>query len=259
MADRHAALPYEYPPNMHQHRFRLILSITLLIAAGVASAQIDDRARAFLEGLQAGQPADIRTLDQTMVATVYAQGMEQVVRTRRQVDYDRRRAAIESEPAPGMSIRIVIADGETRLLTGGMVMPVPPGMGEAIGSIFERQPDLLAEGVSASYDGVHTYGDLLTGHQVTLRNAAELPGLPRASEQRLVFDDGGRLIGFVAEAEELGIMVVVFDEPMQGGNPFVGRDAMIHLLMPDGTSQPFMRMRFEDTRVNEPIDPAAFD
>jgi hypothetical protein len=39
----------------------------------------------------------------------------------------------------------------------------------------------------------------------------------------------------------------------------VGRDATIHLLQPDGTAEEFMRMRFEDTRVNEPIDPAAFE
>lgn len=244
---------------MHRNRFRLTLWIALLIAAGVATAQIDDRARELLEGLQTDEQAEIRTLDQTMIATIYAHGMEQTVRTRTQVDYEARRAAIETEPAPGMSIRIVIADGETRVLMGGMAMPMPPGMGDAYDSIFEREPDLFGEGVGASYDGVQTYGDLLTGHQVTLRNAAGLPGVEGAPEQRLVFDDGGRLVGFVAEAAEVGVMVGVFDEPLQEGNPFVGRDATIHLLLPDATSQLFMRMRFEDARVNEPIDPAAFD
>jgi hypothetical protein len=243
---------------MAQQPFRLILFLALLIAAGVAIAQIDDRARELLEGLQAGEQADIRTLDQTMVMTIYAQGTEGTVRTRTLIDYEQRRAAIETEPAPGMSVRIVIADGQTRMLMGGVTMPLPPGMDDAYDSIFEREPDLFAEGVSASYDGVQTYGDLLAGHQVTVRNAAVLPGVEGAEEQRLIFDDEGRLVGFVAEVAETGVTVAVFDEP-QRTNPFVGRDATMHLLLPDGTSEPVMRMQFEEARVNEPIDPAAFE
>jgi hypothetical protein len=252
--------PQRPPPvgsAMTQLRFCLFLTITLLIAAGTALAQVDERARELLEGLYASDQADIRTLDQTMVATIHADGMEHTVRSRTQVDYEQRRAVIETELAPGMSVRIVIEDGQTRMLMGGMAMPLPPELDEAHGSIFEREPDLLAEGVSATYDGVQSYGDVLAGHQVTVRNAAGLPGMDGAPEQRLVFDDDGRLVGFVAETPETGVMVGVLDEPHRG-NPFVGRDVTIHLLQPDGTSQPFMRMRFEDTRVNEPIDPAAF-
>jgi hypothetical protein len=247
-----------YPRTMQRHPARLVRLLALLLAAGLATAQIDDRARELLEGLQTGDQADIRTLDQTMIATIYAHGTEQTVRTRTQVDYERRRAAIETEPAPGMSIRIVIVDGQTRVFMGGMTMPIPPGVDDAYGSIFEREPDLFAEGVSATYDGFQAYGDLLAGHQVTVRNAAVLPGVEGAQEQRLIFDDDGRLVGFVAEVAEVGVMVGVFDEPLQG-NPFVGRDATMHLLLHDGTTQPFMRMRFEDARVNEPIDPAAFE
>lgn len=243
---------------MSRLHVRLILSIALLIAAGVALAQIDERARELLEGLQTDQQAEIRTLDQTMIMTIYAEGMEQTVRTRTRVDFEQRRAAIDTEVAPGMSIRIVIEDDQARMLMGGMAMPLPPGMDEGYGAIFEREPDLFAEGVSATYDGVQSYGDVLEGHQVTLHNAAGLPGVEGAQAQRLVFDDDGRLIGFVAEVPEVGVMVGVLDEPHQG-NPFVGRDATIHLLQPDGTAEEFMRMRFEDTRVNEPIDPAAFE
>jgi outer membrane lipoprotein-sorting protein len=243
---------------MHRHPIRFVLLLALLMAAGVATAQIDERAREFLEGLQTGEQADIRTLDQTMIATIYAHGVEQTVRTRTQIDYEGRRAAIETEPAPGMTIRIVVADGQTRVFMGGMAMPMPPGMDDTYGSIFEREPDLFAEGVSATYDGFQTYGDLLAGHQVMVRNAAVLPGVEGAQEQRLVFDDDGLLVGFVTEVAEAGVMVGVFDEPLRG-NPFVGRDATMHLLLDDGTTRPFMRMRFEEARINEPIDPAAFD
>jgi hypothetical protein len=248
---------FEYPPTMRQHRIHLIVFIALLVAAGAASAQIDPRARELLEGLQ--MSPEVRTLDQTMVATMYAGGVEQVVRTRTRIDYEGRRAAIDSEVAPGMAVRILIADGEARMLMGGVDMPMPPGMDVGQDMMFERGHDLLAEGVSASYDGFQAYGELLSGEQVTLRNAAGLAGLEGAQEQRLLFDDLGRLIGVVAEVPEAGgTMVGVLDEP-QTGSPLAGFNAMMYLVRPDGTTEPFMHMYFEDVRVNEPIELEAFD
>jgi hypothetical protein len=246
---------------MTRHRpypLGVFLLLTLLLAAGTAIAQVDDRARELLSGLQGSEDADIRTLDQTMVTTLYADGSEQTVRTRTRIDYEGRRAAIDTELAPGMSVRIVIADGQARMVMGGMSLPVPPGMGMEYDSLFERDPDLLGEDVSASYDGIQSYGDLLSGHQVTVRNAAGLPGLEDADEQRLVFDDSGRLVGFVAEGPDVGLMVGVFDTP-HTGSPFVGSDATVYLLNPDGSSERFMRMGFVDVRVNEPIEPDAFE
>lgn len=241
------------------HRLAALLAASLLLAAaGAALAQVDDRARELIEGLQTGEYADIRTLDQTMVATVHMGGAEQTMRTRTIVDYEARRAAIDTELAPGMAVRIVIEDGSARMVMGGMSMPVPPGMDAAYDGIFDRGPDLLAEGVSATYDGVHAYGDLVSGHQVTLRDAAGLPGLEGADEQRLVFDDDGRLIAVVAVVPEAGTMVSIPEEP-QLGSPFIGSDATIYLLHDDGAAELFMTMRFEDVRVNEPIDPGAFD
>jgi hypothetical protein len=257
-AGRATGAPFAYPPTMPSHRFRLTVVVALLVSTGLASAQIDDRARELLEGLHGGDHDVVRTLDQTMVATVQAQGMERTVRTRTQVDFEGRRAAIDTEVAPGMSARIVIVDGEARMTMGGVSMALPPGMGDAYEGMFEREPALLAEGVTATYDGYQSYGDLLAGEQVTLHNAAGLPGMEGAAAQRLVFDDDGRLLGFVTEVPETGVMIGVLDAP-QTGNPFVGKDATIHLLLPDGTTQPFMRLVFEDIRVNEPIDPAAFD
>lgn len=243
---------------MTQHTLRFIVFLALLIGASGASAQIDDRARELLEGLHWGEHGDIRSLDQTMIMTVQTGGTEQTLRTRSRVDYEQRRAAIDTEVAPGVAVRFVIANGQTRMLMGGMAMPIPPGMDDSFSGMFERDPDLLAEGVSASYDGFQAYGDLLAGHQVTVRNAAGLPGAEGSQEQRLVFDDDGRLLGFVAEVPEAGLMVAVLDDP-QLANPFVGSDMRTYLLQGDGTAPPFMRMRFEEARVNEPIDPAAFD
>jgi hypothetical protein len=244
--------------RLRSHPLLALLLLTLLVVAGTAGAQVDDRARELLSGLQGSEDADIRTLDQTMVTTIYAGGIEQTVRTRTRIDYEGRRAAIDTELAPGMAVRVVIADGQARMLMGGAAMPVPPGMDASYDALFERGTDLLGEGVSASYDGIQSYGDLLTGHQVTVRNAAGLPGLGTADEQRLVFDDSGRLIGFVAPVPDVGLMVGVFDAP-HTGSPFVGSDATVYLLNSDGSSERFMRMDFDDVRVNEPIDPDAFE
>jgi hypothetical protein len=245
-------------PRFCSHPLLALLLVGVLLVTSAATGQVDDRARELLSGLQGGEHADIRTLDQTMVTTIYAGGIEQTVRTRTRIDYEGRRAAIDTELAPGMAVRVVIADGQARMLMGGASMPVPPDMGGTYDALFERGADLLGEGVSASYDGIQSYGDLLTGHQVTVRNAAGLPGVGAANEQRLVFDDGGRLVGFVAEVPDVGVMVGVFDTP-HTGSPFVGSDATVYLLNADGTSERFMRMDFDDVRVNEPIEPDAFE
>lgn len=232
------------------------LAAVLAMTAFVASAQVDDRARALLEGLVPPSGETVDTLQQTMVMTLHQQGDTQV-RTRSIIDYAGRRAAIETEVAPGMVATVVIADGQIRMLMGGMALPLPGALAESFDDVFDRDPgDALPEGSTATFDGPIAYGDLLEGDQVTVRGASLVAGVEDAEESRYVFDGGGRLLGVALETDE-GLIVMVFDEPFTGSG-VVGRNATMYLLDAAGTAELFATMAFEDVRVNEPIPEGTF-
>lgn len=234
----------------------VLLVLLVALTASVASAQVDDRARALLEGLVPPAGETVDTLQQTMVMTMHQQGDMQV-RSKTIIDYALRRAAIETEVAPGMMATVIVEDGQVRMLMGGMALPLPGAMAESFDGIFDRDPgEALPEGATATFDGPTAYGDLLEGDQVTVRGASLVAGVEDADESRYVFDAGGRLLGVVSEADE-GLVVMVFDEPFTGSG-VVGRSATLYLVDADGTAELFATMAFEDVLVNEPIPEGTF-
>jgi hypothetical protein len=238
----------------------LTLTVLTLVLVGwqVAAAQVDDRARALLEGLQPPAGETIDTLDQVMHMTVFAGGGEQEVRTRTIVDYVGERAAIETEVGPDMVATMVFSDGQARMVVGGMSLPLPPTMSDAFDGIFDRAPeDLLADGATATYDGVQAYGDLVEGEQVTVTGGSLVAGVDGSDVSRYVFDDEGRLLAVVVDSDE-GTLVTVFDEPFTG-SAVVGRSATMYRLDDAGGSERFAIMTFEDVRINEPIEDGTFD
>ena len=243
--------------NRTPHRsLGLLLALVLAVTAFVASAQVDDRARALLEGLVPPAGETVETLQQTMVMTLHQQGDTQV-RTRSVLDFPTRRAAIETEVAPGMVATVVIADGQVRMRMGGMALPLPAALADSFDGVFDRDPSVaVPEGATATYDGPMAYGDLLEGEQVTVRGAPLVAGLEESEESRYLFDPAGRLLGVVAPSDE-GLLVTVFDEPFNGSG-VVGRSARIFLLDDAGTAQAFATMTFEDVLVNEPIPEGTF-
>ena len=242
------------PPNRLP---AVVLALVLAMTAFVASAQVDDRARVLLVGLgpPAGEPVD--TLQQTMVMTLHQQDDTQM-RTRSIFDYVERRAAIETEVAPGMVATVLVVDGQVSMRMGGMALPLPPVMAESFEGIFDRDPgEALPEGATASFDGPVAYGgDLLAGDQVTVRGAALVAGVEGSDESRYVFDGDGRLLGVVSETDE-GLFATVFDEPFAGSG-VVGHSAVMYLLDAAGTAERFATMAFEDVLVNEPIPEGTF-
>ncbi len=234
----------------------VLLAVLLAMPAFVASAQVDDRARALLEGLVPPSGETIETLQQTMVMTVY-QGGETEVRTRTVIDYAGRRAAIETEVGPGMVATIVIADGAARMVMSGMALPLPPALADTFGNVFDRDPgDAIPEGSTATYDGPMEYGDLLAGEQVTVRGPSLVAGAGSDDETRYLFDDAGRLLGVAAVTDD-GLVVTVFDEPFTGSG-VVGRNATMYLVDDAGSAELFATMAFEDVLVNEPIPEGTF-
>lgn len=234
-----------------------LVVLGLLISLGFAFAQVDDRARELLEGLQPPAGEVVDTVDQVMRMTIYQGGTEQEVRTRTIIDFVGERAAIETEMAPGMVATLVLVDGEVRMMMGGMALPMPAAMSDAFVGIFERNPDdLFAEGATASYDGMQAYGDLVEGEQVTLTGPGLVAGVEQSDASRYLFDDQGRLLAVVVETGD-GSMVTVFDEAFMG-SPAVGRSATMYLLGAEGEER-FATMTFEQVRINEPIEEGTFD
>ena len=234
----------------------VLLALVLAMTAFVASAQVDDRARALLEGLVPPAGETVDTLQQTMVMTLHQQD-DMEVRTRTIIDYTTRRAAIDTELGEGMVATVVIADGEAKMLMSGMALPLPPALAESFDGVFDRDPgDALPEGSTATFDGPMAYGDLLEGDQVTVRGASLVAGVEDSEESRYVFDGSGRLLGVVSQTDD-GLLVMVFDEPFTGSG-VVGRNATMYLLDDAGTAERFATMAFEDVLVNEPIPEGTF-
>jgi hypothetical protein len=230
--------------------------LALATLASLASAQIDDRARALLEGLQPTEAEAIETLDQTTVVTVEAQGATEV-RSRTLVDYVGKRARVDTEVAPGMSATILIVDGTLTMDVGGMRLPLPPELGEQFGDVFDSDPnDPLAGIESATFDGPVSFADLVAGDQVTVVGATEVAGLDGAAETRYVFADDGGLLAVATEGDGGATVLMVFDQPLIG-SPAVGRSATMYEVR-DGQAQRVATIRYEDVRINEPIPEDAF-
>jgi len=226
--------------------------VALVLSASVASAQIDDRARALLEGLFVAAEEAIVTLDQVMVMEV--EGME--VRTRTVLDYANERARIETEAMPGMSMVILYVDGTVSMMMAGMVMPAMPGMADLYADLFAADPNDPFDGLErARYDGVQSYGSLVSGEQVTVWGSTAVAGLEAGEEARFLFNPAGELLAIVSDTDE-GTILMLFDAPVSG-SVALGNDAVIYLQQ-GGGFQPFSRFRFEDVRINEPLDPALF-
>lgn len=230
-----------------------LLAIVLVLAtlASTATAQVDDRARALLEGLQPTEAEVIETLDQTTVVTVEAQDATEV-RSRTVVDYVGQRARVDTEVGPGMAATVLIVDGTLSMNVGGMRLPLPPELGEQFADIFETDPnDPLAGIDSATFDGPVAYGDLVSGDQVTVTGAAEVAGLDGSGVTRYVFANDGGLLAVASDGDDGATILMVFDQPLRG-SPAIGRSAAMYELRGD-QSQRVATIRYEDVRINEPI------
>jgi hypothetical protein len=233
----------------------VVITVCLALFVSFAAAQIDDRARALLEGIQPSPGEAVETLQQVMVMTLHQQG-DMEVRTKTVIDYVNQRAAIETEISPGMVATIIVADGQVRMAMGGMSLPLPAAIGDEFADMFDVDPnDPLAGIESATYDGVQSYGDLAEGEQVTVRGAVAVAGVDDTEVARYLFDGQGLLVAVVVDSPD-GVILSVFDEPVTGSTA-VGRDATMYLETSTGYER-FATMRFEQVLVNEPIPDGTF-
>ena len=240
---------------VERSRPSVLITVCMAMLVSFAAAQIDDRARALLEGIAPSQGEVVETLQQVMVMTLHQQG-DMEVRSSTVIDYVTKRAAIETEISPGMVATIIVADGQVRMAMGGMSLPLPAAVGDEFADMFDADPnDPLAGIESASYDGVQRYGDLVEGEQVTVRGTVAVAGVDDTEVARYLFDGQGLLLAIVVDSPE-GAILSVFDEPVTGSTA-VGRNATMYLETAAGFER-FATMRFEQVLVNEPIPEGTF-
>jgi len=241
--------------------------LVLALLTGFAAAQIDDRARELIEGLAtAEQSSDLQTMDMTMTMFIPdAEGVGDITTTTRSlIDYVGRRAVIISELAEGMSTRMVHIDGQTSMYMSGMNMalPVPPAMAGVFDTMFE--PDtygnmLEQDGVTATYDGEVSYGDLLAGEQVTVTGdftGMDVPGMTESSVTKMVFGPGGEPLGVVTESDG-NTIVMVYDEAWDPSKIVPPNTTMYEFA--DGSGTLYATMTYENVSVNEPLDETLFE
>lgn len=240
----------------------LRLTASLLLAlAGSALAQIDARSQALLDGLTRAQQGDaVQTLDQTMVMTIYSGGSESVTSTRTVIDYANRRAVIFTDIGGGMMSRIVHVDGVTIMHMEGMPMAMPalPGMDDMFDTLFDPAQTLSDDpNATAVYDGQVSYGDIVSGQQVTY--TATYPQLGTNTEvvTRFIFDDSDEYIAQVMEGTDGSVTIMVFDPPTSD-NPYVARGSAMYDFK-DGVGTLTARTQYENVAVNEPLDEALFE
>ncbi len=236
----------------------MITTAVLLMVAGISFAQVDERARELLEGwVPEADIGEIRTMEQVM--TMHMPELDMSTTTRTVIDFENERAVMFTEPT-GMVVRYV--DGVLSMEAQGMEMPVPPEVAVSFTEIFNEANYvgvLDYEDVTATYDGVVSYADVLTGHQVTytggrLQNPA-FGGLVDA-ELRYLFDDSGRMIGVVTETEGVYIVSVLVGEPVVTGMVLFNADLYE---VENDVATPFATMSYETVSVNDPVDETLFD
>ncbi len=232
-----------------------------LLVIGMASAQIDDQARALLEGMasQAGAAPDIQSLDMTSTMTIYGADEPLVNESRTVIDYAGQRAAIVSA-VMGMTTTMRYVEGTMTMSMNGMTLPLPPGMDAAFADIFETGSagDLLSDPEAvATYDGEVSYADVLSGRQVSYTGDFGVPGMQvDATTIRFVFDATGRLIGMVVPQDASDMVMVFVGEPRVDGALFYDQDMYE---VKDGAATLYAEMRYVDIALNEPVDETLFE
>ncbi|MFO7546575.1 MAG: hypothetical protein R6W77_13870 [Trueperaceae bacterium] len=245
----------------HTHLTGAFLAAAILTVFSMAHAQVDDRARALLEGITPQADAEIHTLHQSMVLTNYLpDGTTQVMQSETVIDYDTRRAATIMDIGDGMLATTRYVDGKLAMTMTGvpMALPVPPDAAKAFENIFESpsQP-ILHEGASATYDGHQAYGDLVEGEQVTYVGNWSLQGLPEGSSARFIFDGAGLLLATVTVSPGSPTVLMVYDEPLDGEH-LAGASGNLYT-EEDGEWVLTSTITFETWRINEPIDETVFE
>jgi len=157
---------------------RLAHTLTLMLVS-LSFGQIDPKAEPFLDFIAAQEPTasiHIRTADYTLCSTAYGSGVRETC-TRTVMDFVNRRLIVETHADGDDTLdKMVYADGQAA--TTDSFSEEPTVLPKDQVAILERSLDYAADVVqnggalpdsvlSATYDGVVTYGGVVSGVQIT--------------------------------------------------------------------------------------------
>lgn len=177
------------------------------------------------------------------------------------VDFDNRRAIIHTDLGETqMTMRHV--DGKSQMIMDGEAVEMPslPGVADPFALIFEPAlPQFDLE--TATYDGFVSYGDLVSGEQVTTTGAFAALGLPADTAISYVFGENGDLLASITDSEDGTKLIIMFGGSEGVGSAWNTVDGFrMDMYEFDGeTVTPYGTMEFEPALIDEPLDESLLD
>jgi len=236
----------------------LALAATLLVAAllSTASAQIDDRARTLLEGLQPATKTEVRNVEQSVTTTTFLDaGHTAESKATTVIDFENRRLSMTTE-MPGMTSHVVLVNGVATVTTTGVPgkQQLPPEAAAQLAKEFDQaDPIVLGPGDGATDDGVVSYGDIVSGDQVTYTTHDET-GNPTTTQY--LFQDG-KVLAVHMSVAGAGEILVLYDKPVDT-QAFMAFDSTTYVRTGDEWKK-ISRTHVEAIAYNVTLDESLFE
>lgn len=209
--------------------FRRVAFGVLLGLTAIGPSQIDPAARPFLENVAVGARVPVRTLDYTICSISYEESDDTQTCVRTASDFANQRLLVQTGSGDKAVTEMIYTDGQVRVRNP--VSNKPTVLPKDQAAILKRSFDYLAEMVrtggalpdevlSATYDGVHCYDEVVRGEQVTaeVMAASFMTGhtAPRRTTMRFVFGGDKRLLAYIVETPPEHLLHVLAnpDEPV---------------------------------------------
>lgn len=253
--------------------FRLTLFLLALLISP-AFAQTDERALELLNAAEQTEPLDLDTLRMTLNMTNYTPegDAEFTAKIRVVMDLTGRRVYQEMYFDEALTLRFTYDQGEAFMQSfypgeeESEIRSLPAEQVEQLGEMLETiqfDPANLypVDYDTATYDGVQSYANLITGEQVTVTvevPAAVAPVTGQSIETRLIFGDDETLIATVQETPDAGTLLTVIEEYLERENRIIMSGMTMYTLEEEEATL-WAKTRFTNLAFNEPIDDALFD
>ncbi len=204
--------------------FRYVVFGVLLAFTTMGLGQIDPAAKPFLENVAVGARVPVHSLDYTLCYISYKERDDTETCVRTASDFANQRFLVQTGFGDEAVTEMIYADGQAR--TRDPVSGKPTVLPEDQAAIIKRSFDYISEMVRtggalpntilhATYDGVRSHGNVVSGEQVTAEviAASFFTGnvTPRKMTMRFVFRDDQKLLALVIDVSPEQLMLVLAD------------------------------------------------